>query len=503
MPLTIATDPTRPMYGTVTTALIKQGAAKSGSSARGSNSLFSRIQMEQVLTVAVGVGGSYAAFRATVFFYRMASGETGATDDDENYDEDNILVAEAKRANTKSKGSPFLLGWIRRLLRRLLLDDEDVTFKRNQIDLDAAGENDTPDKDGGAVITHRGSCHCESIHFEVFAPRQLTAQDGLGKISYSHIQVQATQFRIFAGYECLKMYYVYSHTGNGKKGAHGFCERCGVHLLFAPSKTCPMLFVNANCLKENGIGKIQMANKKHSVSDSFAADGQWDNSDHLSTISEVTQPFHFQLHSKQDAFDSRRGGRGWKHQYSSGGSSSLYDVDEGESGVEVVARDHGGIPRHLYASSSGKTESSWSGVVMGGHQITTPTTAASTSVADGESGSLHSAQLAQLKLMVPEDPNVALSEVGDDLTMEDIFSLSGDEDLASQSSAAHQQSALSSARKRMRRKHQSMGGASSRSVSSPEAQHQMRQFLSKYREERAQSQKSQEMAVAAAAQSSL
>ena len=91
--------------------------------------------------------------------------------------------------------------------------------------------------------------------------------------------------------------------------------------------------------------------------------------------------------------------------------------------------------------------------------------------------------------------NTSLSDIGDDLASQDLFSLSGDE--RSFSSSQYPQSIVDDtninssnniavARRRMRRKHQSMGGLSSinhsKTVSSPEAQNQMRYFLSRYRQ---------------------
>jgi hypothetical protein len=346
-----------------------------------------------------------------------------------------------------------------------------------------------------------------------------------------------------------------------------------------------MLYVNTNCLKDNNnIGKIRLSKQKHSVSNSFAVDGQWngigttfgagggggmfggsvaDNSDQLSTISEVTQPFHFQLHSTQDPFDSRSDrlspirayntrppvgassrNANRRHSYiptsslSSGGSGSGLSSTNGQHrkvavGVEVVSGQENSdlgsdIPRQLNVTSSPPSKSSkqsnddsggpfgiigghvggWMGMIMGrgSSSESTPMKVNSTAmhadaerhgvgVSETDSTSASDPPIEQVRSMTHgsalSNVNTSLSEIGDDLASQDLFSLSADDRSNSSSSYRHSQQAVTTdnaiavARRRMRRKHQSMGGLSSsypKSVSSPEAQNQMRYFLSRYRE---------------------
>ena len=69
-----------------------------------------------------------------------------------------------------------------------------------------------------------------------------------------------------------------------RRGAHAFCTRCGVHVLYAPSKESPTVEINVGCLSA-GIRKLRVANSNDNcLSEGVAFGGQWD--DQLSTISE-------------------------------------------------------------------------------------------------------------------------------------------------------------------------------------------------------------------------
>jgi hypothetical protein len=124
------------------------------------------------------------------------------------------------------------------------------------------------------------------LNSQVLAPRCLVAQDGPGKIQYRHTQVKAANFRVTKGKDCLKTYYVvpkdYS-TRNNSKGAHAFCGRCGVHILYAPSKNSSRLEINVHCL-EDGIRKLRVTSSADAISNTIPVEEQWD--DQLHTISE-------------------------------------------------------------------------------------------------------------------------------------------------------------------------------------------------------------------------
>jgi hypothetical protein len=395
------------------------------------------MQLEQVIGVSAMAGTSLLVFKIAMYAVR-SKGDNDDYDSADSSDDDDHHHQQQQQQLGRA-ASLSLLGFIRRILRKLLLDDPEASR-------DAAASEDVPERGDSTVITHQGSCHCESIRFELLAPRCLKAMEGPGKIQYRHAQIKAANFRVYAGHECLKTYYVF--RGNARKGAHAFCERCGVHVLFAPSKSTPLLNINVNCLMGNGISKIKVVSKKDNISQGFAADGQWDTSDQLSTISEVTQPFHFQMSHMTNRSDSGD----WK-QYNRN-SSDLYSVGEGNSIVDDD-EDNNSAPIKKVS-------------VPPIHPSSTPTTASSSTIEASSYGS----QLVQLKMMAANGGNTV-----DDLTNDDM-SLS---DEASLSSAHHRLLAGSSSSPSLRRRTLPGLPRANTTTASPEMRNKMRYFMGKYK----------------------
>mmetsp|Transcript_6703 Transcript_6703/g.11607 ORF Transcript_6703/g.11607 Transcript_6703/m.11607 type:complete len:469 (-) Transcript_6703:201-1607(-) len=445
-----------PMYGTMTTALINGAANKGSSSSSSSGSSggilgaatgLSRMQLEHLLGASAVAGTGLFVWK--IAMYAVRSGGRRGEDDEYDLDDDNDEINERQKRAARFS----LMAIFRRFLRNLLLDDPEATR-------DAALLTDIegPQRGDGAIITHQGSCHCESIRFEVLGPRCLTAKEGPGKIQYRHTQVKAAHFRVYVGHECLKTYYVF--RGNARKGAHAFCERCGVHILFAPSKSTPLLNINVNCLIGNGISKVRVTSKKDNISEGFPADGQWDTSDQLSTISEVTQPFHFQI-SHQNHSDSGD----WKQHYHRHNSSDLYSVGEGDTGDEEEDN---------YSAPIKKVS------VPPVTSMSTPTTTSSSTM---EAESSYTSQLAQLKMMAPHGGSSAV----DDLTAEDM-SLSDEASLSS----ARQKLLMGSSSSSLRRK--SPGLPRTPTTASPELRNKMRYFMGKYKHASSEDKESQKSA---------
>ncbi|KAG7365384.1 hypothetical protein IV203_038587 [Nitzschia inconspicua] len=440
MPQSSFTVDREPMYGTMTTALIKGAASKSSMSSKSSSPSFlttlSEMPLEQVLGFSAVAGASVVVVKVTLY----------------------IMGSKKKPEDSESlsrSASISLLGMFRRFLRRLLLDEPSPT-SRDAI----ASENEGMSPSDGKVISHQGSCHCESIQFRFLAPRCLLARVGPGKIQYRHAQIIASNFRIYAGHECLKTYYVYRN--NSRKGAHAFCDRCGVHILYAPSKRTPHLNINVNCVEGNGVTKIRTLSDEHPISDGLPDNGQWDTSDQLSTISEVTQPFHFQLsHMHSDSGD-------WKS-YHRSGSSDLFSVgeneDDGDSSVPIKK------------------------VSVPPPNPVTPSTISSSTI---EMENAYGSQLAQLKMMAPtrggaivhgSASSLGANSIVDDLTNDDM-SLS---DEASQTSA-HQKLMASNSVNIRRMNKASLSrpprystGTFTSTASSPEMRNKMRYFMGKYK----------------------
>ena len=149
------------------------------------------------------------------------------------------------------------------------------------------------------LLTIHSFATFHSFFEQVLAPRCLTAKDALGKIQYQHTKVPADSFVVVRGKEFLKTYRVATKARmmeNSRQGAHAFCSRCGVHVLYAPSKKSSTVEINVNCFSA-GIRKLKVASSNDStLSEGVALDGQWEDQQ-LSTISECgPQPTDGSLH---------------------------------------------------------------------------------------------------------------------------------------------------------------------------------------------------------------
>ena len=245
---------------------------------------------------------------------------------------------ESSRSNSGGSIARFFASYMRRLLRTLLIGDESELL-------------DDVDPSPSSCITHSGSCHCNSVVFEVLAPRCLAARDGTGKIQYRHTKVKTSTFRVQKGHECLKTYYVVS-KGAYDTGAHAFCERCGVHVLYAPWKNSPHLFINVNCLAE-GIRKVRVARGVDSIDDAVPAEGQWDDFDLFSTVSEVTRDSRWPPFHSSDATVSSTSDWNWKAQ------NRIEDISSSSQSISDYSfrKPHFSLSPTLTATTESRTSS--------------------------------------------------------------------------------------------------------------------------------------------------
>eukprot|EP00980_Cylindrotheca_fusiformis_P031614 scaffold26688_cov137-Cylindrotheca_fusiformis.AAC.3 len=225
--------------------------------------------------------GAAASLGLCLAILRLVGSAYGASSRLENGDQFGAVKSPSSRSSTGS-ASNFIVSYVRNFLRRMLLAEEDL---------------DIMDPNPSSYITHAGSCHCQSVVFEVVAPRSLQARDRIGKIQYRHAKVKTSNFKVFKGQERLKTYYVVSDGSSHDKGAHAFCQDCGVHILYAPWKNSPHLFINVNCLAE-GIRKVRLDRGADSILDVVPADGQWDAA---STVSEVSGDSRWNFFQHQDS----------------------------------------------------------------------------------------------------------------------------------------------------------------------------------------------------------
>lgn len=109
--------------------------------------------------------------------------------------------------------------------------------------------------DSKPLVTHRGSCHCGAVRFEVDAPASLLAHDCncsmCGMSGFLHVIVPAARFRLLQGSDGLTQY-----TFNTGVARHLFCARCGVKSFYVPRSNPDGFSVNARCLDRSTIAAL-------------------------------------------------------------------------------------------------------------------------------------------------------------------------------------------------------------------------------------------------------
>lgn len=98
-------------------------------------------------------------------------------------------------------------------------------------------------------VTHRGGCHCGAVRFEVDAPADIEALDcdcsRCQQLSFLHLIVPASRFRLTQGQSALTLYTFGTHTAQ-----HLFCATCGVQSFYVPRSDPDGFSVNIRCLDE-------------------------------------------------------------------------------------------------------------------------------------------------------------------------------------------------------------------------------------------------------------
>jgi len=97
------------------------------------------------------------------------------------------------------------------------------------------------------MTTHRGSCHCGNVRFEVDAPENIEATRcncSICRMSgFLHLFVGHKDFRLISGQDSLTTY-----TFNTGVAQHSFCSNCGVKSYYIPRSHPDGISVNVNCL---------------------------------------------------------------------------------------------------------------------------------------------------------------------------------------------------------------------------------------------------------------
>jgi hypothetical protein len=104
----------------------------------------------------------------------------------------------------------------------------------------------------GEKVTHRGSCHCGAVRFEVDAAARLRVEDCncsiCRKSAYLHLIAPRDRFRLLQGEDRLT-----SYTFNTETARHLFCSICGVKSFYVPRSHPEGYSVNVRCIDSDTI----------------------------------------------------------------------------------------------------------------------------------------------------------------------------------------------------------------------------------------------------------
>lgn len=106
--------------------------------------------------------------------------------------------------------------------------------------------------------THRGSCHCGRVVFEVDADLDdETVLDCNCSIcrrkGFLHLIVESGRFRLVRGEAHLRAY-----RFNTETAVHRFCRTCGIHPFYSPRSHPEDVSVNVRCLEEVELESVEV-----------------------------------------------------------------------------------------------------------------------------------------------------------------------------------------------------------------------------------------------------
>ena len=106
-------------------------------------------------------------------------------------------------------------------------------------------------------VTHKGSCHCGAVQYEVEAPADLQVQECncsiCSRSGYLHLIVPKSRFHLLKGEEYLTTYTFDTHEAK-----HKFCKICGIKSFYIPRSNPDGVSVNVRCLDDATINSIEI-----------------------------------------------------------------------------------------------------------------------------------------------------------------------------------------------------------------------------------------------------
>ncbi|HAG94690.1 MAG: aldehyde-activating protein [Pseudomonadales bacterium] len=104
-------------------------------------------------------------------------------------------------------------------------------------------------------MIHQGSCHCQSVVFEVEAPETIEAVycncSICTKSGYLHLIVPLSKFKLKQGSDMLITY-----TFNTGVAKHTFCKICGIKPFYTPRSNPDGVDINVHCLDTSGLSVV-------------------------------------------------------------------------------------------------------------------------------------------------------------------------------------------------------------------------------------------------------
>ncbi|NIV42875.1 MAG: GFA family protein [Candidatus Dadabacteria bacterium] len=106
-------------------------------------------------------------------------------------------------------------------------------------------------------MTHKGSCHCKAVEFEINAPENITVQECncsmCSMTGFLHLIVPKSRFKLLKGDDNLATY-----TFNTGVAQHTFCKICGVKAFYTPRSNPDGYSINLRCLDQSGFKEIEI-----------------------------------------------------------------------------------------------------------------------------------------------------------------------------------------------------------------------------------------------------
>lgn len=107
------------------------------------------------------------------------------------------------------------------------------------------------------MTTHKGSCHCGRVRYEVDAPKDIEGTQCNCSIcrmtGYLHLIVPKNRFKLIRGEDAIETY-----TFNTGIAQHYFCRHCGIKSFYVPRSHPDGISVNINCLDPTTIKSLQV-----------------------------------------------------------------------------------------------------------------------------------------------------------------------------------------------------------------------------------------------------